>query len=160
MSDRVQPWQREEPFPIETAAVATASVIEIGDLVATASSGGAPSSADDETWVTNLVTTQENFHDKFMGVARDRSRNGDVASIVANTTGVYEFDCAAATFEVGDLVGAAKASGNALENQKVAAVATANLAVGRVAKRYGSNTTTVLVSVVSTRVHGGPQAAA
>ena len=52
------------------------------------------------------------------------------------------------------------ASGTALENQVVAAVATPNLAIGRCAKRVNPADTKALVDIVSTVSHGGPQAAA
>lgn len=155
MSDNMR-WRYGDTKPVESKAVASAVVIEIGDLVESASSGSAVTPADDHTWNTNLATTQEEFHDRFLGVATQRSRNGDDDPIVVATAGVFEFECAAATFEQGALVGPAKQSGNALENQKVVGVASANLAIGRVVKPYTSNTTKVLVEIVSTVVRGGP----
>lgn len=62
--------------------------------------------------------------------------------------GVFEFDCASATFEVGDLVGCAKQSGNALEDQKVVAVASEALAIGRVTQR-GTSITRVKIQILS-----------
>ena len=35
-----------------------------------------------------------------------RSRSGETAPIRVATTGVFEFDCASGTFELGDMVGA------------------------------------------------------
>lgn len=154
MSDRKQSWHYGDAAPVVSKAIDTAAVIEVGDLVEMAATGEV-TAADDHTWNTNLATTQEEFHDKFLGVAQERSRAGDVQPIRVNTLGVHEFDCAAATFELGTLVGPAKQSGNALENQKVVAVATANLAIGRIAKRYGSNTTKVLVRVRSVVMEQG-----
>ena len=151
-------WRYGETNPVVTKAIGTATVIEIGDLVEASSGTVIP--ADDHTWNTNTATTQEEFHDLFLGVAMQQSRSDDTASIRVATTGVFEFDCAAATFELGALVGPAKQSGNALEPQKVVAVATANLAIGRVAKRYGSNTTSVLVDVLGVVTRSGPLAAA
>lgn len=141
--------------PVVSAAVVTDTVIEIGDLVTST-----PANAGAVTWDTNLATTQEAFHDVFLGVANQQSRDGDTAAIRVATSGVYEFDCAAATFNLGDLVGPAKQSGNLLEPQKVVAVATPNLAIGRVVKKYGSNTTKVLVEIDSTVVRAGPRAMA
>lgn len=89
------------------------------------------------------------------------SRSGDTQPIRVATAGVFEFDCVSATFEVGKLVGADEnAGGNALERQVVAPVATANLAIGRCAKRVNPATTRVLVDIVSTVGRGGPQDAA
>lgn len=137
------------------AAVDSATVIAIGDLVYQDTDDAKPAAST--TWDTNIATTQEAFHDVFLGVACQKSRSGDTDPIRVATRGVFEFDCAAATFELGALVGPAKQSGNAIENGKVVSVATANLAIGRVAKRYASNTTKVLVEIVSTIAHGGPQ---
>ena len=157
MSDNMR-WRYGDTDPVVSKAVDTAEVIEIGDLIEAAS--GTVQNAAGHTWNTDLATTQEEFHDIFLGVAMQRSRSGDTAAIRVATSGVFEFTCAAATFEIGDLVGPAKQTGNALESQKVVAVATANLAIGRVAKRYASNTTTVLVEIESTLQRGGPQAMA
>lgn len=138
--------------------VDSGNVVEVGDLIyqATDDARAASSLAASST----LAETQEAFHDSFVGVSADQSRDGDTKDILVHTAGTHEFDCDAATFEVGDLVGPAESSGAAIEDQKVVAVATANLAIGRVAKRYGSNTTKVLVRIVSTVMAGGPQAAA
>ena len=150
---RYQPWQWEDPKPVATKAVPTANVIQVGDLVSQIA--GDVNAASGYTWTTDLPTTQTNFHDQFLGVALERSRAGDVLPIRVASAGVHEFDCASATFELGDLVGPAKASGNNLENQKVAAVATIALAIGRVAQR-AVTATRVKVSVTSGVMFGGP----
>jgi hypothetical protein len=154
MSDNFR-YQYGDASPVKSAAVVTDTVIEIGDLVTET-----PAPAADVTWDTNIATTQEAFHDVFLGVSGQRSRDGDTDSVRVDTRGVFRFPCASATFDIGDFVGPAKASGNALESQKVVGVATANLAIGRVVAQYDSATTEVLVEIVSTIVHGGPQAAA
>jgi hypothetical protein len=64
------------------------------------------------------------------------------------TGGVYEYDCASATFEVGDYVGPAKDTGNALLSNKVVAVSGEALAVGRVVER-GTSITRVKFRVLS-----------
>jgi hypothetical protein len=151
---RQAPWQYGAADPVITKAVPTATVIQPGDLVATLASGGNPYPAASESWNTDLATTQTNFSTRFLGVSQELSRNGDVAPIRVNTAGVHEFTCAAATFELGDLVGPAKDTGNALLSDTVVAVAGEALAIGRVAKRYGSNTTKVLVNVFSTVLQG------
>ena len=149
------PYKYGETNPVVSAAPASDAVIQVGDLIT-----GTPESAADVTWDTNLTTTQEAFHDAFLGVSGQRSRDGDTDPLRVATTGTFEFDCAAATFAIGELVGPAKAAGDALESQKVVAVATENLAIGRVARNYASNTTKVLVDTASTVMRGGPQAAA
>jgi hypothetical protein len=57
-----------------------------------------------------------------------------------DTEGVFEFDCASTSFNAGDLVGPAKASGNTLEPQKVVSVSHELLAVGRVQEATSSAT--------------------
>jgi hypothetical protein len=157
MADNMR-WRYGDTKPVVSKPVASATVIEIGDLVETDSSGNVtPASA--HTWNTDLATTQGEFQDTFLGVAMQRSRGGDTNPIRVATEGVFEFDCAAASFELGALVGPAKQTGNALENQKVAGVANEGLAIGRVAKRTSSETK-VYVEIVSTRLRGGPQAKA
>jgi hypothetical protein len=160
MADQMR-WRYGDTNPVISKPVAASTVIEIGDLVEM-SAGGDVTPAKDRAWTTDLPTTQGNFHNTFLGVATQRSRAGDVEAIRVATTGVFEFECAAATFELGTLVAPAKQSGNALENQKVVALAAGNenKAIGRVAKRYAASTTRVLVHVTSTILHGGPQAKA
>jgi hypothetical protein len=132
-------------------------VVEVGDLMYQATDDVRPASS--LAAGSTLALSQEAFHDAFAGVAMQAHRNGDGArtDFRIGTTGRYEFDCAAAQFEVGDLVGPADAGSSVLEDQKVVEVATPNLAIGRVAKRYSSNTTKVLVDIISTVMYGGPQ---
>jgi hypothetical protein len=61
---------------------------------------------------------------------------------------VFEFDCASATFAVGDYVGPAKDTGNALLDNKVVAVGGEALAIGRV-YASGASITRVKVRVFS-----------
>jgi len=141
------------------AAVDSTTVIGIGDIVWQDTDDAKP--ASDATYYANLWQTQADFHGNFLGVAMQRSRSGDTANIRVATKGVFEFDCAAATFELGDLVGPDdNAGGTALTNQQVILTGHAGCAIGHVAKRYSSNTTNVLVSIKSTVEHGGPQPAA
>ncbi len=133
--------------------VESATVISRGDLVWMDTNGVKPASAF--TWDTNIATTQAAFTPKFLGVSMNDSRAGDVEPITVNRAGVFEFDCASASFAVGALAGSAKASGNNMENQKAVSVATANLAIGRVFKATTS-ATKVLIEIVS-GVFGGTQ---
>lgn len=142
-----QPHQYGEGIPVMTKAVPSANVIEVQDLIGVSS--GDPYSAAGQAWNTDLATTQSDFVTNFLGVSAEFSRSGDTAPIKVNTDGVFEFDCAAATFELGALVGPAKDTGNALLDRTVVGVATEARAIGRVAKRYGSNTTRVLVRIQS-----------
>jgi hypothetical protein len=133
--------------------IATAKAVDAGDLVGMAS--GTLVRAEDQAWDTNLLTTQTNFANLFLGVsmqtkdastARIRGNSEDNTIMVA-PEGVYEFDCESATFEVGDLVGPAKDTGNALLSDKVVAVVAAG-AIGRVVQR-GTSITRVKVKLLS-----------
>ncbi len=153
----VMRWRYGETNPVMMPVDADIP-IEIGDLVYLETDDVRPAGVleAEET----LAATQESFHDKFVGVAMQCSPVGVSDPIRVATTGVFEFDCAAATFDVGDFLGGNDAGGGELDNQLVDEVATPNLAVGRCVKRVSPAGTKVLVDVVSTLVKGGPQAAA
>ena len=151
MSDKMR-WRYGDTNPV-VAAVDANTVIEIGDLLWQDTDDAKP--AGSFAWNANLVTTQDGFAAKFLGVAMQRSRSGNGAVRVA-TTGVFEFDCASGTFELGDMVGpAGNTGGTALLNQQVAKVAASHSAIGRLAKRQAAATTSVLVDVRSTVMTGG-----
>jgi len=155
MSD-VMRWRYGETNPI-VIPVDSGTVIEIGDLVYLDVDDAKPaaSQVDQESENAN----QALFHDKFAGVAMQRSRVGDAEPIRVATTGVFELPCAAATFELGALVGPSEnAGGTALESQKVKAVTVAYRAIGRCAKRVNPADSKVLVDIVSSVMYGGPQA--
>src|SRR3990172_8710649 len=148
-------WRYGDTCPV-MLPVDSATVIEIGDLVYLDTDDAKPASAqaDQGTEAAN----QEFFHDRYAGVAMQASRNGDTQPIRVATAGVFEFDCLSTTFEVGKLIGDDEnAGGTALERQIVAPVATANLAIGRCAKRVNTAATRVLIDIVSTMQRGGPQ---
>ncbi|HUT11858.1 MAG TPA: hypothetical protein VMY42_15260 [Thermoguttaceae bacterium] len=152
MSDKMR-WRYGDTNPV-VAAVDSATVIEIGDLLWQDTDDAKPASGQSDQGTE--MGNQETFADSFLGVAMQRSRSGDTAPIRVATTGVFEFDCPSGTFELGDLVGADEnASGNALLDQQVAAVGGSQYAVGRVAKREPSATTSVLIDVRSTVMTGG-----
>jgi hypothetical protein len=149
-------WRYGDTNPV-MCPVDSTSVIEIGDFVYLDTDDAKPASAQADAG--SEAANQEAFHDNFLGVAMQQSPSGETADIRVATSGVFEFVCPAGTFELGDLVGVDEASGGtSLEDQQVAPVATENLAVGRVAKRVGSASTSVLVDIISTVMKGGPQA--
>ena len=153
----VMRWRYGETNPI-VVPVDAATVIEIGDLVYLDGDDAkvAAQQADQES----LAANQALFHFKFAGVAMQRSRTGDVEPIRVATTGVFEFASAAGSFELGQLIGPAEnGAGDGIENQKVAAVETADLAIGRCAKRVSPAADKVLLDIVSTVMYGGPQPA-
>jgi hypothetical protein len=148
-------WRYGDTSPVMLPVDAT-TVIEIGDLVYLETDDARPASSQSDAGTE--AANQEAFHDKFAGVAMQASRNGDTQPIRVATAGVFEFDCLTGTYEVGKLIGADEnAGGTALEKQLVTPVATANLAIGRCAKRVNPAATRVLVDVVSTVQRGGPQ---
>ena len=152
-------WRYGETNPV-VLPVASATVIEIGDLVYLDTTAK-PAAA--LTYGASLAATQEAFHDKFAGVAMQQSRAGDTQDIRVATSGVFEFGCASATFEVGARIGADDNAGaTALLNQQVIAVNVANpeLSVGYCAKRVNPAGTSVLVDIIGTVTHAGPQAVA
>ena len=157
MTDTLR-WRRGDTAPVFKTP-ASASVIEIGDLIFQHPTGAAPKAADDMTDQGSLALNQDAFQQYFLGVAEQRSRSGDTDEIRVSTKGEFEFTCAAATFNTGDMVGACEQSGGtALENQKVVAVTEESKAIGVVAKDYSSNTATVLVRIRSTIMRDSIQA--
>jgi len=154
--------------PVDTKPIDTAVVILKGDLVfRDAADSDKYKSSQSIVGIAGagpatLAAAQELFHDTFLGPASHRSRVGDVLPIVCGTSGVYEYECASATFNMGDLVGIAvdPVTPANIDRQRVIGVATPNLAIGRVVKDYTANTTTVLVEIMSTLYNGGAQAAA
>lgn len=150
MSDRMR-WRYGDTNPV-IAAVDSATVIEIGDLVYLDTDDAKPASAlaDQGTHEQNQAALATNF----LGVAMQRSRDGDTDPIRVATTGVFEYDCSASTFELGGLLGAA-GDGTSLEAQTVVTAAAATDAVGRVAKRVPTADTRVLVDIRSTVMTGG-----
>ena len=151
----VMRWRYGETNPV-VLPVDSRTVIEIGDLVYLDTDDAKPASAQADQ--TTEALNQALFHTKFAGVAMQRSRAGDVEPIRVATTGVFEFVSALTTFEVGKLVGPAdNGTSDGLMNQKVVGVTTADLAIGRCAKRVTPSDVKVLIDVVSTVMYGGPQ---
>jgi hypothetical protein len=152
MSDKMR-WRYGDTNPV-VAAVDSATVIEIGDVLWQDTDDAKPAAAQSNQG--SKAANQEALSERFLGVAMQRSRAGDVAPIRVATTGVFEFDCPSGTFELGDLVGNdGNAAGNGLLNQQVAKVAQSSYAIGRVAKRQALSTTNVLVDIRSTVMTGG-----
>lgn len=125
----------------------SASVIEIGDLVYQEVDD--VRAAGDLTYGASLTATQLQFVKQFVGVAMRASANGETTPAEVAQAGVFEFNCAAATFEIGDLVGPDdNAGGTALTPQQVIAMSEQGVGgIGTVVKRYSANTTRVLVEI-------------
>jgi hypothetical protein len=151
----VMRWRYGETNPI-VIPVDAATVIEIGDLVYLDGDDAKPAASQPDA--ESAENNQAAFHAKFAGVAMQRSRSGDVEPIRVATTGVFEFVSASATYEVGLLIGPAGNAGeDGLENQKVVGVESADLAIGRCARRVVPADVKVLVDILSTVMYGGPQ---
>jgi len=143
-------WRYGDTNP-RLCAVDSATVIEIGDLVYLDTDDVKPATSQADA--TSPTLNQQAFHDKFAGVAAQASAAGDTDDIRVDTTGVFEFDAASATFEIGDLIGAAEnGTGDGILNQTVIAAVTpaATEGIGTVAKREPSAVTKVLVDIQST----------
>lgn len=154
----VMRWRYGETNPV-MLPVLVGTTIEIGDMVYFDGTSLLPAASQADGGA--LADNQEDFHAVFAGVAmqRHRATTDPAGSIRVATTGVFEFDCASATFKVGDLVGPAGtgSGGNVgLANQTVAAVASEWLATGKVAKA-GTSVTSVLVDIKGTLTQGGVQ---
>lgn len=157
MADKFR-YRFEDTNPV-VLPVLLATVIEIGDMCWFDTTDETVKPASIMPDQGSLVLNQEFFHDNFVGIAAQRSRATDSEDIRLSTRGVFDLDTASAEYEAGDLVGPADAGAGLLEDQKVAGVATENLAVGRARKR-GSDVTIVRTEIFGTTSTGGPQAPA
>lgn len=150
-------WRYGDTNPV-MAPVDSAVGVEIGDLVYLDTDDARPASSQADAGSVGL--NQSTFKGGFLGVAMQASGVGEAGSIRIATSGVFEFDVDAATFELGDLLGAAEnAGGDGLEDQKLAPAGGVNASIGRCAKRVNPASTRVLIDVVSTVMRGGAQAA-
>ncbi len=146
-------WRYGDTNPV-MAAVDASTVIEIGDLVYQSTDDVRPASI--QPGMGSDASDQIAFAGRFLGVAMQRSGEGETAPIRVATTGVFEFDCVPSTFELGDFIAPAS-SGMFLPliDQQVAKVASYVQAIGRAARREPTETTRVLVDVRSTVMTGG-----
>jgi hypothetical protein len=109
-----------------------------------------------------LDVSQYNFAQRFVGVSAQKKISGTNVIVPGNSVkniirvdqaGVIEFDCASATFAVGDYVGPDKATGSALLSQQVVAVAGEALAIGKVVEA-GTSITKVKVRLLRSKATG------
>jgi hypothetical protein len=152
MSDKMR-WRYGDTNPV-VAAVDSATVIEVGDVLYQDTDDAKPASdqADQGSEAANQILFAANF----LGVAMQRSRSGDTDPIRVATTGVFEAVCPSATYELGDKIGPSEAaSGIVLEDQQVEKVTNHKNAIGLCARREGSARTTVFVDIISTVMRGG-----
>ncbi|MCA9040451.1 MAG: hypothetical protein KDA65_08900 [Planctomycetaceae bacterium] len=133
--------------------VDSTTVIEAGDLVFLDTDDVKP--ASDFNWDTDLGTTQASFAAVFLGVAHQCSANGDTDPISVDVSphSVYEFDVAASTYEVGDLLGPDESSSE-LHDQQLEGVASGGLAIAR-AVEYRSSSSSLLRVNFASAFHTG-----
>ena len=130
------------PFPASTAN-------DVYDLLYWDDSANVCKKASARTDLTTAALNQADFAPLFIGVAGDQrlsteTSTGSTSNRRVILEGVFDCDCASATFEIGDYVGVARDSNNSVNfNQKVVGVAGPHLAIGRVVKREGSSVTKV-----------------
>lgn len=88
--------------------------------------------------------------DQFVGISNVAVTSGSPANIQVATAGVFEFDCASATFNAGDLVapiGTGSGSAVGVSSTSVEVTTDPAGAIGRVVKKYASATTRVQVEI-------------
>lgn len=142
-------FRRADAKRVRMYPVASATVIEMGDNLYYDNATDGVKPAGSLTY-SSLAATQANFAARYVGVALDLSANGDTDKIAVASRGVFEFPCAAATFNVGDLVGQDDNSGgSALEDAQVIGMGENGITgIGRAARYYSANTTSVLVEIM------------
>lgn len=141
------------PFPASTA-------IAVGDLLWWDNSGKVAKPASARTDAGSAALNQADFAGLFCGVSASQRLSTEtstgtpqsVRTIIAE--GIFDCDCASATFEVGDLVGVNRNATPLNDNQVVVAVTQPQLAIGRVVKREGVAVTKVRC-FLSAYVYGG-----
>lgn len=128
-------------------AVDSATEIALGDLLYLDTDDAKPASS--EAWNTDLVTTQSNFNNHFLGIAQADHAAGSGAvldfPVDISPLSVYEMDCDSETHEVGDLVTPIKAAGNALVADRLKKTTTAAAGCGRCVRRDTTAQTRVMV---------------
>ncbi len=140
------------------SAPASATVIEIGDLLYQNPSDKKPKSASAMVDQGSEALNQDAFQQYFLGVAEQRSRSGDTDKIRIATRGVKQFDCVSSQYYVGDMVAVDEASsGTALEDRKVVVTTDYSKAIGRVVEDTVASATRVWVRFESTIMYGGLQ---
>ena len=153
--------QGESPMVQAVAPFDGTIAVAVGDFMFLDTDDVKPASS--QAAGSSLAGTQESFHDKFFGVAAQRSRAGDTDDIRVDTAGVFEFPCDSTNWEIGDRVGVAESSAFALDDQKVIRLGVFGSLSARsigVCAQRGTALTKVMVRIESTVMTGGPKAMA
>jgi len=147
MSDQMR-WRYGDTKPV-VAKVDSNTVIKIGDLLYLSDNKAVP--AANMTLLSDTATTQTGFSTVFLGVAMQHSGAGESAPIRISTSGIFEFECPSAVYELGDLVGIyVNTTDSVLENQMLTKVSSTACAIGRVWRYQSAATTSILVYLNST----------
>lgn len=129
------------PFPASTA-------VAIGNACWWDDSAKVAKNASARTDLGAISRNQADFRALFLGIALDQrlsteTSTGNDSRRVLAVEGVFDCDCASATFEVGDLVGIDRSATPLNYDSQVIAVTSAALAIGRVIQRVASAATKV-----------------
>jgi hypothetical protein len=112
--------------------VASADIIEIGDLLFYNGTSNAVESVADLAWNSDLATTQADLKGVFAGVAMSASAAGDTSDVRVATKGIADYPCASASFVVDSFIGVDdNATPDGLLAQQVITVGSAALAIGK-----------------------------
>jgi len=129
--------------------VASATVIEIGDLICEQTKKAVPASS---ITGSSAALRQAAAAAIFSGLSRSSSANGETDNVDVDTGGLAEMAITSGTYKSGELVTFAD-SGSALLDQQVVVTTDPTLAIGCVWKNYTAATTKVFCRLWS-RTHG------
>jgi hypothetical protein len=128
-------------------AVDSATAIELGDLLWLDDDDVKPASQLSDLGSERL--NQIKFRNLFAGVAMEpHAADSGATTIRVATSGIFEFIAASDTYEIGTLIAIDEASsGTELENQTVVDADFQYMAIGQIARREASATTTVRIAI-------------
>lgn len=151
-------WVRGDIKQVD-ATPASATVIDVGDLLYMDPTTKKPKNAGAMTDQGSENLNKDAFQQYFLGVAMGKSRSGDTAKIPIATAGVFEFPCDADQWYIGEMASAQEATGGtALEDQKVIVTTSESYAIGVVADDSVANATKVRIDIRSTIMRNALQA--
>jgi hypothetical protein len=138
-----------------TVPALEADAIAVGDLMYFDGTHARPASTQLDQG--SKANNQQYFSYQFLGRAMTAKATGVAGTVRVAIGGEFSFTCNTAAFEIGDYIGATEnAGGNALEDQKVEAVANPLCAIGRVSRTTrGDSVTTVFVEIAAPRLPNG-----
>ncbi len=151
-------WVRGDIKQVD-ATPASATVIEVGDLLYMDPTAKKPKNAAAMVDQGTENLNKDTFQMYFLGVAMGRSRSGDTEKIPIATAGVFEFPCDADQWYIGEMASAQEAaSGTALEDQKVIVTTSESYAIGVVADDSVAAATKARIEIRSTIMRRSLQA--